>query len=142
MQVRPASCFGALILSCISATTTAADLFSGVYLSESRENFGTSVPGEVRIEVTRTEDGYLLKLFRNGKPIATSTMTECDPRTYSFSEEYWKDAKMAGLCTADGINLFVYTEKPLPSPVQRGRFFHSRYYAHVQFAFYAFRKAQ
>lgn len=137
-----AFCAVALLLSAGSSPAFADDLFTGLYLSESRQDFGTSTPGEVRIEVTKEETGYFLKYFRRGKPLFTTPAVECDPRNQTFLGEYWNDANVAGLCTPSGANMLVYTDKPYPSPVERGKVFHSRYYSHVQWAFYAFRKVQ
>jgi hemin uptake protein HemP len=115
------------------------DIFTGVYESESRTNFGTSIPGEVRIEVSRDGQNYLLKYFRGGKPLFTTQGRPCDPRRQTFLGPEWKNANVSALCSPSGANMLVYTEKGLPVQL-RGRVFRGRYYAHVQFAFYAFRK--
>jgi hypothetical protein len=135
----PAICLALSLIFVAGCSPADEDLFTGVYESESRINFGTSIPGEVRIEVSRDGQTYLLKYFRRGKPLFTTQATACDPRRQTFLGPEWKDANVAGLCSPSGANMLVYTEKGLPVQ-QRGRVFRSRYYAHVQFSFYAFRK--
>ena len=62
------------------------DRFSGRFLSESRDQFGTSTPGEVRIEITRAGPTYTLKYFRDEKPLFTTQAEECDPRDIASKE--------------------------------------------------------
>jgi len=117
------------------------DRFSGVYLSESRGEYGTSSPGEVRIEVTRDGFTFLLKYFRADKPLFTTQAEECDPRKYPIQGNDWSNANVSGLCTPQGAMQLLYTEKGLTVPF-RGSTFRSRYYSHVQMSFYAFRKVK
>jgi hypothetical protein len=120
------------------------DRFSGRYLSESRDQFGTSTPGEVRIDITRDGATYLLKYFRKEKPLFTTHAEECDPRRYPIYGNDWTNANVLALCTPAGHMQILYTERGLTVPEasnpSRRRAFQSRYYSHVQMSFYAFRK--
>ena len=118
------------------------DRFSGRYLSESRDQFGTDTLGEVRIEIVRDGATYLLSYFRNEKPLFTTQAEECDPRrnpTGRFAGNDWTDANVTALCTPAGHVQVLYTDRGLTVP-HRQRHFQSRYYSHVQWSFYAFRK--
>jgi hypothetical protein len=120
------------------------DRFSGRYLSESRDQFGTSVPAEIRIEVTREGATYLLKYFHNEKPLFTTQAEECDPRRYPISGNDWTNANVSALCTPAGHMQILYSESGVtmrePANPSRRRLFQSNYYSHVQWGFYAFRK--
>ncbi len=116
------------------------DIFSGIYLSESRENYGTAPPGAIRIEVTREGFVYRLNYSREGKALFAAEAEECDPRKYPIRGNDWgPDANVSGLCTVSGGMQILYTEKGLAVPDRR-EVFRSRYYSNVQFSFYAFRK--
>jgi hypothetical protein len=121
-----------------------ADRFSGQFLSESRDQFGTSTLGEVRVEISRDGATYLLRYFRNEKPLFMTQAEECDPRRYPISGNDWTNATVSALCTPAGNMQMLYTERGLTVPQganpSRPRHFQSRYYSHVQLGFYAFRK--
>ncbi|MBI3713677.1 MAG: hypothetical protein HY253_12060 [Burkholderiales bacterium] len=120
------------------------DRFSGIFLSESRERFGTSTPGEVRIEITRDGSAYYMNYFRDGKQLFATQAEECDPREYPIIGDDWIDETVSGLCTPAGHVQMIFTMRGLtvPEPMNpsRRRTFKSHYYSHVQWSFYAFRK--
>lgn len=120
------------------------DRFSGTFLSESRDRFGTSKPGEVRIEITRDGSAYYMNYFRDGKQLFATQAEECDPREYPIIGDDWIDETVSGLCTPTGHVQMIFTKRGLtvPEPMNpsRRRTFKSHYYSHVQWSFYAFRK--
>jgi hypothetical protein len=119
------------------------DRFSGAYLSESRDQYGTSRPGEIRIEVSRDGATYLMKYFRNEKPLFTTQAEECDPTRHPIEGNDWTNANVSALCTPAGHRQMLYTQRGLTvaNRINRGvRVYQSRYYSNVQWGFYAFRK--
>ena len=118
----------------------AKDKFSGVYVSESRENYGTEIPGDVRIEVTREEYTYLLKYFIKGKPLFETQAEECDPKKFSVGN-VWPKATAAALCTPGGHIQIFHTEDDVIVPMV-GTQVRAGYFSHVQWNLYAFRKVE
>jgi len=148
-NARLASVLAGHFKDAVEATRDAApapkvDYFSGQFLSESSDQFGTSTPGEVRIEITLDGATYLMNYFRNEKLLFTTRAEECDPRRYPIALNDWTDANVSGLCTPRGGMQMLYTERGLMMPTGPNltgrRHYQSRYYSHVQFGFYAFRK--
>jgi hypothetical protein len=155
----------------VMATTSSAaeELFVGVFESESRANFGSDVPGEYRLEVIALSSGkYEAKVFRRGKLLGTKQLVSCPAE----KDEYLRarpPGRAESLCTDDyglfhgflsysenGITVPAVKKKYVDSPElvkQEGlepgapelfeaRHHAAKYYAHVSWFVYGFRKVE
>lgn len=147
-----------------------SDVMVGTFESESRANFGTEPPGAARIEVAPPVSGrYAVTMFVNGKQLWKHDLIQCDLTTEPYLQRR-VPGRGFGLCTIEmdgrpstaavllyaenGLRLPAIKEKYLRNPdlvkqeglapgdprLMEERHHKARYYAHVQWAFYAFRK--
>lgn len=146
----------------VSAGAHADDLFVGVFESETRANYGSDIPGEYRIEVTRTDDGKYRAVFsRLGKQGDVKIMVPCPLELDAYrprrpagrGETLCHERKPGHLFPAmtyseNGLNLPTMKLKgPVPKGVElkesdliEERHHQAKYYASVSWYFYAFRK--
>jgi len=153
-----------------SAYSPAADedLFVGVFESETRENFGSSTPGEWRIEVVAPSTGkYVATFYRSEALLGQFELVPCAEEKEGYfmnrpagrAEVLCRDigagSFYAFLSYAEnGINVPAIKQKYIDNPglaTQEGlkpgdpsgfemRHHRAKYYAHAQAFFYAFRK--
>jgi hypothetical protein len=146
----------------------AEDLFVGSFESETRENFGSSTPGEYRIEVvSASKDKYVATTYHRGKILGKQELVTCPVE----SEDYLNNrapGRAEVLCSDKGYGtahgVLSYSEKGIYVPAVKPKYvknpelvkqeglkpgdpslFESRhhktkYYAHVQWFFYRFHK--
>ncbi|HZO52292.1 MAG TPA: hypothetical protein VFB63_06230 [Bryobacteraceae bacterium] len=74
---------------CLAVLTTsscwAQDLFVGVFESESRANFGTSTPGEYRIEIVPAPNGnYVATIYQRGKRLGHQELITCPVESEAY----------------------------------------------------------
>lgn len=140
------------------------DIFVGVFESETRQNFGSEMPGEWRIEVVAPSKGkYVATLYRSGQLLRTEELFHCSEK----NEGYLRDrppGRVEVLCSDKGGAFLSYVEngiyvkavkqkyaenldlakqeglKPGDPSIFETRHHKAKYYAHAQWAFYGFRK--
>ena len=144
-----------LLLMSSSSHAQANDLFIGKFASETREYFGRDRFGEIVIEVSRKDQGYSLSVSRDGKFLFADEAMPCDPK----EEGYLKDrppGQVYALCghARNGMPVLIYSENGIRDPMaaiykqqglqspRKNPFYRAKYYAHVQWGFYGFRKIQ
>jgi hypothetical protein len=141
----------------------------GVFESETRANFGSDVPGEYRIQVAALSPGkYEAKIFQSGKLLGTKQLVSCPAE----KDDYLRSRPLGhaeSLCTDDygslhgflsysenGIIVRAVKKKYADSPglvKQEGlkpgapelfeaRHHKAKYYAHVSWFVYGFRKIE
>jgi hypothetical protein len=164
MRVVIAICLSVFVVSAVLAE----DLFVGVFESETRANFGSDTPGEYRIEISLiSEDKYFAKIYHRGKMLGEQKLIRCavegedyfNARPAGHAEVLCEDR---GYGTPHGV--ISYAENGIYVPAVKAKYvknpelvkqeglkpgdpslFESRhhkakYYAHVSWFFYGFRK--
>ena len=159
-----ASLIGLAPLSC-----AADDLFVGAFESENRANFGSDSPGEYRIQVVALSPGkYEAKVFRRGALLGTKSLIACP----AAKDDYLRSrppGRAESLCTDDYgvLNGFLsYSENGIVVPAVKQKYVDSpdlvkkeglkpgapelfeprhhaaKYYGHVSWFVYGFRKVE
>ena len=154
----------------VAASASAEDLFVGTYESETRENFGSDTPGEYRIEVVATAGGkYEATTIHRGKTLGKRVLFPCpvDKEGYLSSR---LPGRAEVLCTdmgygaifpvlsyaENGIGVPALKSKYIANPAlveQEGlkpgdpalfeaRYYKAKYYGHVTWYCYGFRKVR
>lgn len=141
------------------------DLFVGVFESETRQNFGSDTPGEWRIEVVASSTGkYVATIYRSDKLLGKRELVACSEDKEGYLRT--RPPGRAKVLCSDGGGFLSYVEngvyipavkrkyienpdlmkqdgiKPGDSSLFEMRHHQARYYAHAQWAFYAFRKVR
>jgi hypothetical protein len=157
--------------STVLATSSSAadDLFVGVFESENRANFGSDVPGEYRIEVIAISSGkYEAKIFRRGELLGTKQLFSCPAEKDAYLRTR-PPGRAESICTNDYglLNGFLsYSENGIIVPAVKKKYVESpdlvkqeglqpgapelfearhhkaKYYGHVSWFVYGFRKVE
>ena len=155
-----------ICLAVLTSTCLAADekLFVGVFESETRENFGSSTPGEYRIEVIAIAmDKYAATIYHRGKVLVKQELVDCsEERKNHLSGR--APGRVEVLCSTQDFPVLTYVENGLTVRAvkpkyaknpqlakQEGlepgdpnifelRHHKTKYYAQVQWFLYGFRK--
>jgi len=143
-------------------------LFVGVFESETRENFGSDTQGEYRIEIVAvSKDKYTATIFHRGKELGRQELVSCPVESEDYFRNR-AAGRAEVLCPSggygpphgfisyaeNGINVAAVKQRYAKNPelVQQdglkpgdpslfeSRHFKTKYYAHVQWFFYGFRK--
>jgi hypothetical protein len=150
-------------------SSAADDLFVGVFESETRANFGSDIPGEYRLQVAAISSGkYEAKIFRRGELLGTKKLVSCSADKDAYLNAR-PPGRAESLCTDDhgmlngflsysenGISVPAVKQKYVDSPdlvEQEGlkpgapelfevRHHKAKYYAHVSWFVYGFRKVE
>jgi hypothetical protein len=140
------------LLGVLSTAATANELLVGRFASETREYFGRDTFGELEIEVVLKGEKYTLSFFQSGKLLFTGEAVPCDPAREGYLRDRPPGEAYALCGPTSPMPVFVYsqngirdpmarlyTEKGLQNP-KKNPFYRARYYAHVRWGFYGFRK--
>jgi hypothetical protein len=145
-----------LAFSSQSSQAEPNELFTGTFESENRENFGTDNPGEYRMVVTAvTSQKYNIATYHNGTLQSQQQVSRCAEKDESYLSRR-PPGRAEVLCATPGQGSFAYAEngidvqtfsaRPKGSPesneppkLKRHK---AKYYAHVGWAVYAFRKVR
>jgi hypothetical protein len=74
MRIAVTVCLAVLVAS----SALAEDLFTGVFESETRENFGSSTRGEYRLEIALVSEGrYAATIYHSGKLLGKKELITC-----------------------------------------------------------------
>jgi hypothetical protein len=148
-----------------ASSAWAEDLFIGSFESETRENFGSSTPGEYRIEVALvSKDRYLATMFHRGHLLGKKELVTCPVKSEGYLSTR-APGRAEVLCfeefhsgaisySENGIVVTVIKPKYSQNPglvAQEGlkpgdpslfepRLYKAKYYAHIAGFFYGFRK--
>jgi hypothetical protein len=150
-------------------SNAAGDLFVGVFDSETRANFGSDVPGEYRILVIALSPGnYEAKTFRNGELLGTNHLVSCPAEKDGYLRSR-PPGRAESLCTDDYGSLLAflsYSENGITVPAVKKKYADSpdlvkqeglkpgapelfearhhkaKYYGHVSWFVYGFRKVE
>jgi hypothetical protein len=157
------------LIGIVPLSSAADDLFVGVFESENRANFGSDIPGEYRIQVVALSAGkYEAKIFRRGDLLGTKALVSCPAE----KDDYLRSrppGRAESLC-ADEHGLFhgvlSYSENGIIVPAVKQKYVDSpdlvekeglkpgapelfeprhhkaKYYAHVSWFVYGFRKVE
>jgi hypothetical protein len=164
MRIVTAICLAVLTAS----SAWAEDLFIGAFESETRANFGSDTPGEYRIEVVAAaKDKYVATIYHRGKILGKQELIRCPAEREDYfrsrapgrAEVLCSDRGYGSLhgvlsYSENGIHVAAVKPKYVKNPElvkQEGlrpgdpslfesRHHKAKYYAHVEWAFYGFRK--
>lgn len=153
----------------LACSTSAENLFVGTFESETRENFGSDTPGEYRIEVVATSNGkYLATFYYRDTKFGERELVSCPVESLDYFRNR-PAGRAEVLCSENDIGVLHgvlgYSENGIyvagvkqkyvrnpelvrqeglkpgdPSLFER-RHHKARYYAHIKWVFYGFRKA-
>lgn len=146
--------FAAALISVFSKSSLADDLFVGKFASETRENFGRDKYAEYEIEVVRKGDKHVLSIFQDGNFKYDIEAVPCDPNNEGYLREH-PPGEVYALCnlsykspvlvySQNGIKdpmAEIYRQKDLKNP-RTDLYYKARFYAHIQWGFYGFRKVR
>jgi hypothetical protein len=164
MRIAVTVCLAVLVAS----SALAEDLFTGVFESETRENFGSSTRGEYRLEIALVSEGrYAATIYHSGKLLGKKELITCPVE----SEDYL-NSRPAGraevLCAKEEFGkphgFIAYSENGIYVPAVKAKYANNpelvkqdglkpgdpslfearqhatKYYAHVSWYFYGFRR--
>jgi hypothetical protein len=144
------------------------DLFIGVFESETRENFGSDNQGEYRIEVApAANDKYAATFYYRGKILERQELLRCPVESLDYFRGR-APGRAEVLCSDSGYGklfaVLAYSENGVHVPAIKSKYIKNselvkqeglqpgdpalfemrhhkaKYYAHVQWFFYGFRK--
>jgi hypothetical protein len=151
-----------------TSSSWAEDLFVGVFESETRANFGSDTPGEYRIEVVApSKEKYVATIYHRDKLMGKQELIPCpvEREAYFLNRAPGHAAVLCadqGKGAMDGV--LSYSENGIYVPAVKAKYasnpelmkqeglkpgdpalfeirqHKARYYAHIQWFFYAFRK--
>ena len=140
--------FAALMLmGCVVGPNRASggDLFTGTYVSESKENFGANEPGKIVIEVAKIEGGYTLTYSTGDKKLFTVDVEKCSEKNLKieYYHSFAQPGEMQALCLKERSKSvqFFYAENGIQLPERMGgKIYKTKYYSDVQWSIYGFKK--
>lgn len=138
--------FLALTVLCASARAFAGDILVGKYSSLSKQEQGLGEHGKYTVNVMKTDTGYTLECFDQGRPLFTQELQRCSDselRTRYF-HTYALPGQLEALCDPNLHSVqFFYAQNGIKLPdymAPEELVSKAQYYGNVQSAFFRFRK--